>query len=418
MGLIPQRKRPHAEKQKPLDRLANSFPDRLTNRFTNEPAIKPLTHSPRRRLQLPSQPLSIILCILALLAVAHLIAVMRTTPVQDQLNTPSCANYLLRLDYTKIVTLQAGQQLAAVQLINNVVGGQPATLIQVDENDTQQKVDAYIYRCTMQHGIPELSLLFKQQGLIQGSVEVTTAHTLSIGQLDTTLKPDAGAMLLVPQQQNIYREYAWQNATFQQVIFPGIYPVVSRSEATAMQDEANDGQMVPWNDPLATAEQMAQDLFHWQNSKINGTVQDNNGVDAHVLIERKDTRLQVQVSLSRLIQHDSHGLWFVTGAQTPGISLDQTQFSSVLTSPLKLQGSITSTNDPISITLFDHTLSPLHIREGDQIHANNDGTFKGNVIYDNGSLFPNQTCLLLLQTTPAADSKDVGYLYLTNLFLH
>jgi hypothetical protein len=107
----------------------------------------------------------------------------------------------------------------------------------------------------------------------------------------------------------------------------------------------------------------------------------------------------------------------VTGAQTPGITLDQTEFAHVLTSPLKLQGSITSTNDPISITLFDHTLNPLHIREGDQIHANNDSTFNGNATYDNSSLFPNQTCLLLLQTTPAANSKDVGYLYLTNLFL-
>ena len=219
----------------------------------------------------------------------------------------------------------------AIQFIDNMVAGQPAALLQVNENNSQQKVDAYVYGCFLHQDIPELHLLFKQTGLIQGAIDITAAQTLSIAQIDTTLSTSNNDTLLIPQQQFVYREYAWQNGAFQQVMFPGLYPVTSRSEAEALQDEADHGPMIPWDDPLGTAEQMAQDLFHWNTNEIQGTVKDNNNIDAHILLTRKDIHLQVLVSLSRLIRHDSHGLWFVTDAQTPGITPDQSQFSMVQT---------------------------------------------------------------------------------------
>src|SRR6266700_4196403 len=80
-----------------------------------------------------------------------------------------------------------------------------------------------------------------------------------------------------PTQQSIYHEYVWQNGSFVQVEFPGLYPVNSRGAAEAIQGETNNGQTFPWNDPLATAEQMAKDIFQWSDSNSQDVVQDNDG---------------------------------------------------------------------------------------------------------------------------------------------
>jgi hypothetical protein len=417
MELLPWKKRPQRRNShrtnKLIDRLADRLPDRLTNTTFLRPEAAPTS---KRRFWLPSQPLLLVLSILAVLALAHLIATVHIPLTLDPNDAPSCATYLLRVDYTKIITLQPGQQMAAIQFTRAITGGQPSALVQVDENDPQQKIDVYLYGCRLVQGIPTPNLLFQQQGLIQGSVAITATHTLSIGLLDTTLKPEDSATLLVPQQQNVYREYAWQNGTLRQITFPGLYPVTSRSEAMALQDETQGGQpMIPWNDPLATAEQMAQDLFHWQNKEISGAIQDNNVIDAHVQLEQKITHQHIFVSLARLIQHDTRGLWFVTGAQTPGITLDQSALANVLTSPITLQGTITATHDPIEVTLFNHTLNAIRLHAGDKIQPNDDNTFKGSITYD--SIFPNQSGLLLLQTKPDTESKESGYLYLTNVLL-
>ncbi len=73
-----------------------------------------------------------------------------------------------------------------------------------------------------------------QHALVQGTVEVSMAHTLVLGSLDTSLSAQQLA-LVQPLQQNIYREYSWHNGTFIQVPFPSLYPVTSRSEAEQLR---------------------------------------------------------------------------------------------------------------------------------------------------------------------------------------
>lgn len=387
-----------------------------TGEYSNEYSLVNKNNAYTRDQPAKRRPLLIILAILALVALAHFIAVRYLQPPQEQTQPLSCATYLHRLDYTKLIALQTGQSMAAVQFIENSVAGQPAVLLQVNENDPQQKVDTYIYGCFMHQNTPELHLLFKQLGLIQGAIGITAAHTLSIAQSDTTLSTSNNDTLLIPQQQYVYQEYTWQHGAFQQVTFPSLYPVTSRSEAEALQAEADHGPMIPWDDPLATAEQMAQDLFHWNTSEIQSTVKDNNNIDAHVLLTRKDSHLQVIVSLSRLIRHDSHGLWFVTDAQTPGITLDQSRFSTTQSSPLTIQGTINPTTSPIKVELFDHTLSPIRIMNSDTLYADNEGTFTGHIAYT--GIFPGQTGLLLIESQPDPQNNEPARLYLTNLLLN
>src|SRR5205085_7602279 len=166
------------------------------------------------------------------------------------------------------------------------------------------------------------------------------------------------AALMQPLQQNVYREYGWQHDRFVQVAFPSLYPVTSRSEAEALQQQANAGQTQPWSDPVMTAEQMAKDIFKWNGASPQDSVLSNNGIRAQVQLIQQSPQMQVTVTLERLVQHDSKGLWFVTGAQTNGITLGQSLTSNVVTSPMTVKGTGALADGQTTATLFDNTLTP------------------------------------------------------------
>ncbi len=367
------------------------------------------------------RPLTILFAVLALIGLLHFIAV--THSAYPTLPITNCLDLIRYNDYTKTIPFDPhAQQMSAVQFINEVTGGAPSALVQVMGVNAQHPLDIYIYGCTMQRGKPVLRLLFKQPGLVQGTVSVTRANTLSIGALDTTLPPQASTVLQ-PLEQNVYREYAWHNGMFIQREFPGLYPVTSRSEAEALQDEANNGLSLPWSDPLLTAEQLARDIFQWSGSDVQDTLQDNDGMTAHVLLAQKDPPLRVTVTLQRLIQPGSRGLWFVTAAQTRGITLNQAVLQPFVTSPLTIHGSIDLAKGRATTTLFDHTLMPLQTLISPAFTVSAEGAYSETISYTNR--VPDQPGLLLIEDLPTkptiahgkAQPPAPGQLLLTNLIL-
>lgn len=381
-------------------------------------SIQPVTQSTKASKRHAPHLLIFLLCILCILALAHFIAIYQiSTPVRvSAIQIKNCTSLIHNTDYTKIVPLSIKtQQMEAIQFVDAVTGGQPAALIQVNSMGPQQKLDAYIYGCRqMSHQqAPTLTQLFKQQGIINGIINITQMHTLSIEQTDSTLLSDKDT-LLQPLQQNVFQEYSWRNNALSQISFPGLYPVTSRSEAEALQDDANNGQVLPWTDPLATATQLARDLFQWPVKLIHGVLRDTSGTEAHVILEEKGKNIQIAVSLNRLIQSNGKGLWWVTSAQTPGISLDQTRFSRPLTSPITIQGTINPTQGKITMTLFNHTLAPIQLTNNPDLHADQNGQFSGTLSYTN--IFPNQPGLLLVTAYPK-DPQAERYLFLTNILL-
>lgn len=138
--------------------------------------------------------LTVLLSLLALIALIHFIAVIHgTNPV---VTSPNCTGLIRTTDYTQVVHLQArSQETGAVQYINQLVGGQPAALVQVINGTSQQALDVYVYGCTIQQHNPKLKTLFTQRGLTQGTVTVTAANTLVTGELDTTLSPQASTLV-------------------------------------------------------------------------------------------------------------------------------------------------------------------------------------------------------------------------------
>lgn len=364
----------------------------------------------------PKRPrlLTVLFSILALIAVVHFIAVAHQSEVVVTPNT--CTGLLQNTDYTQQVHLQPQtQEMGAVQMVNQLAGGQPAALVTVNDGDAQHSLDVYIYGCTSQHDTPHLNVLFMQRSLPEGTISMSSSNTLIIGQLDTNLTAQA-AVLVQPLQQNIYREYRWFHGTFVQTIFPSLYPVTSRSEAEALQQQVNNGQTLPWSNPLTTAEQMAKDLFKWPTSSPQDSVLANNGTTATVQLVQQNPALQVTVTLERLLQHDSKGLWFVTEATSTGITLAQPQTGAAITSPATVTGTGALADGQLTATLFDHTLTSLTLLNNPTLPVDTGGVYTGSLFYTNNA--HNQPGLLLIESLPPTSSTEAGKLVLVKVILN
>jgi len=350
--------------------------------------------------------------ILALIALVHFLIVMHTSTMQAA--APATCSHLIRnTDYTKYVQFDPGsQQVGAIQYVDALLGGQPGALVQV--MDAQHALDVYVYGCVMQHTTPTLTVLLKHQGLVQGTISISRANTLVLGERDTMLSQDMTAVLQ-PMQQNLYQEYRWQGGVFVQVAFPGLYPVTDRSEAEALQEQANNGASLPWTDPQVTAEQMAKDILQWSSGGYQEQVLNNDGTTAHILLEQKRPEMVVTVTLTRLVQKDAKGLWFVTSVQTQGITLEQVQFSAPVTSPIALHGTITTKDGQATATLFDHTLTTMSSLNNTTLSITADGSYTGSILYSNNKQI--QQGLLLIENVAPNKRSEAGQLLLTSVLL-
>lgn len=357
--------------------------------------------------------LTIICFVLTIAALVHFIAV--THSAYPTITPTTCQGWLRTMDYTRVVHLQTKtQQMGAVQFVNQLVGGQPAVMVQVNSTDAQQMLDIYIFGCVQQQRQFQLTTLFSQHGLPQGTAAISPDNTLIISALDTNQSSQEGAVEQ-PLQQNIYREYRWQHHTFVQVAYPSLYPVTSRSEAEALQQQADSGQSLPWSDPLVTAEQMAKDILRWPGNDPQDAVLSDDGTTARVQLVQQNPSITVIVTLKRLIQQNSGGLWFVVSAQSNGITLNQPRPGKDMTSPITLDGSGALANGTLTIALFDHALSPLTFTNTTPSSVDANGNYSATLSSTN--IAPDQETLLLIESLPPNGSSENGQLLLVKVIL-
>lgn len=373
-------------------------------------AVRKAEHPRHRRMR--PRLLTILLSILALIALIHFFIAAHITGAT--VTSGDCTGLIHSTDYTQIVHLQASQEMDAVQFVNSLTGGQPAALVSVTNAGSQNALDVYVYGCTMQKQTPKLTTLFMQRGLIQGTVAISSQNTLITSQLDPLASPQASTMEQ-PLQQNIYREYAWHNGAFQQITFPSLYPVVSRGEAEALQQQADTGQTLPWSDPFTTAEQMAKDILNWPGNNPQDTVLSNDGKTVQVKLVQQNPALEVTVTLKRLIEQNNKGLWFVVSAQTAGIKLESAgQSPQSPSSSVTFQGTGLLADGQTTTTLFDHTLTPINLSSV-SLSVDGTGVYSGTLSYSN--ITPDQQGILLIQSAPPAGSVEVGQLLLASVIL-
>lgn len=365
----------------------------------------------RKGIRFIFRPVSILALIVVTLAGLHLLSLANNAATLPT-NNGDCASVLRTTDYTRYIQKYPDMEIGAIQFVNQLVGGQPAVLVPVQGTHGSHLLDIYIYGCAPTGQVQTPILLFKRQGLPEGSVAVSAASTLLLSYTDTTLSKQALEQLEA-WQQDIYQEYRWQNGMFIQTIFPGLYPVITRHEAELLQHRWDNGDMLPWHDPLITAQQMARDLLHWSDIDFSSTLVDLSATTAHIVLRHQHPLLTLQVTLQRLIQQDSDGLWFVTSAQTPGITLDRPLLQDPQSSPLTLSGTSPTHTTVFSVSLFDHTLTEFSTLAPPQFTLAS-RRYTGTVLYMNS--VSNQPGLLLLEQSPANNHGE-GQLVLQGMLL-
>ena len=356
---------------------------------------------------------------LSILLIVHTILTSILSPIPQP---TTCSALLSSADYPQAVGLQPqSQQMAAVQLVNGLARSAPAALVQVTNQAEQNGLDVYVFGCVLRHDQPQLTQLFAQKGLIQGTVELTPEHTLMIKNLDTRISAGL-APFLQPLQQNVYHEYAWRQDSFAQLPFAGFYPVTSQAEADALQQNADGGQNVPWNDPVNTALQMSKDLLQW-SPHPKAQLLSHTGDTAVVELTKQSPHIILLVTLKQLIQPDSTGLWFVTDARTRGMLLTQPgaldqPLSTSQSSPIHFGGANALIDGQTSATLFDHTMTPVDHATGIPLTVHPDSSYSGTVSYAN--LASGQQGVLLIESLPKKENfaKESGQILLTGIMLN
>lgn len=356
---------------------------------------------------------------LAILFLLHVIVTYAQSPV-PQIN--NCAELMSLANYPQAVDLQSqNQEMAAVQMANDLDGGAPAALVQILNHTVQNTLDVYIFGCSMEQHQPRLTRLFTQRGLIQGGVKLTPQHTLLTKMLDTSISANV-VPFLQPLQQNVFHEYAWQQGGFVQVPFVGFYPVTSRAEAEALQQNANNGENLPWNDPVSTALQMSKDLLQWPNDP-QAQLLSHTGDTARVGLTQQSPHTILVVTLKQLVQTNGAGLWFVTDARTKGMlltspgTLDQPWQPSV-NSPMHFSGANALIDGHTTATLFDHTMTPVSQATNVPLTVHRDSSYSGTLTYAN--LAKGQQGLLFIQSMPQPQNlgKESGQMLLTGVILN
>lgn len=398
--------------------LTNTLSTKENSASDNE-AVQP---AHKRFLFGRAHKMSLLLCLCAGLAVL-LVLHMVIAHIQSGLPaSANCARLLSSTDYTQAVGFQADhQQMAAIQMITNLDHGLPAALVQVTGRDPQNTLAVYVFGCTLENKQLRLTPIFTQQGLAQGTVTLTPEHMLITSAFDTNLPPNE-IPFLQPLQQNVYHEYAWQGDQFVQVLFPGFYPVTSRIEALTLQESANAGQKLPWNDPLVTARQMARDLLKWstlpQARLVSQTAQ-----TALVELTSQSPHITIEVTLQRVVQPTGKGLWFVTDARSPGMIVTRAgamnePLPQIMTSPIHFSGANALVDGKTTATLFDHTLTPLKKVHNVSLNVQPNSAYSGTLTYS--GLVRGQQGVLLVESLPRSENEDheSGQLVLTEVILN
>jgi hypothetical protein len=384
---------------------------KITRKNTFAPA-------PGRRHALKKRLLAILVSSLILLS---LFSILLTSAQILRPQVLTCGEFLRTANYPQAVHLQvAKQEMAAVQLVDNLAGTSQVALVQVTNLADSHALDVYVFGCIIRRRQFWLTRLFTRQGLAQGTVEVTSRHTLITTALDTQL-PVSQFPFLQPQQQNVYCEYAWQQHSFAQIPFPGFYPVTSRAEADVLQQSADSGQYLPWGDAATTALQMSKDLLHW-SSTLRAQTLSRTADTVVVALTREKPHVTLVVTLKQLPGHHRAALWFVTDARTRGILLTATRMldrppAIAQRSPIHLLGASALIDGKTTATLFDHTLTPIHRATDVSLHVHQDSRYTGTLTYTN--LASGQQGALLIESMPRARNatRETGQLLLCAVIL-
>lgn len=175
-------------------------------------------------------------------------ATLPTITLQVGSNCPSA-------NWDSLVGTHAGvnkvQKVACGNLIGN---GVLTALVDVRYYTADARLDVYVFDNL--GGSP--TQLFKLQGLLNGDAQISPTSTIITAEIDPNGLPSGAP--------DLFKEFQWTGSTFQQVLFPGIYPDMTYYQALQDQAAVNAGRD-PWKTSgFPILDSLSLRLCHWSQT--------------------------------------------------------------------------------------------------------------------------------------------------------
>jgi hypothetical protein len=196
-------------------------------------------------------------------------------PINQQIIGPCPSNLASRWD--SLVGTRTGINKVQKVMCGSLEGSGSVTAVVIARYYTPDaKMDFYVYDTL--NGTPVRR--FAVQGLVQGDARISQVNTIVTSQL---VSKD-------PIPPNVFKEYQWNAASssFVQVMFPGIYPDVTRYQAEQAQAlataSAAQGKTYWQTSANTIVNKLASDIFHWSLTKTQ-TVTFNGSTATYIVQE-------------------------------------------------------------------------------------------------------------------------------------
>jgi hypothetical protein len=289
-------------------------------------------------------------------------------------------------------------------------------LITVDKGGSGAILDVYVYN-NITDANP--TLLFKLQDLIHGDAKISgynTVLTKEVDQNSSLNKGQPGAALM----PDLFREFQWSDGagTLVQIVFPGLYPDLTRYQAEADQEEVNKGKD-PWKlDALETTKHFYTLLK--MPSDSSATIVSGGGEhDLYAVVNVTVPSIQgccgpfppTRVSLTRLEGNTHGGIWVVRAVESENMAITSPRSHERLDSPVTITGSGVAFEGQIGVVrVLDHLYNDIGHAFAMSQNTNSGfgpGTFSTPVKYDASFHGGSQEGILALYHQGGAES-DFG----------
>ncbi len=222
--------------------------------------------------------------------------------------------------------------------------------------------------------------IFKLQSLYKGDARISVYNTVLTAEVDENSslnngKPNAG---LVP---DLFREFKWSDSagTLVQIIFPGIFPDLTRYQAENDQGQVNQGHQ-PWKlSATMTAQAFGASLLHWDPNAPATLISGGGPHDAQAVVSLKNTSpgsSTVTLTMARLEGNTNGGIWIITGVATNGLSITQPQSAGLIHSSVTVTGTGSAFEGVIGkVTILDHLYADIGHAQAHGAIGNGSTTF-------------------------------------------
>jgi hypothetical protein len=206
--------------------------------------------------------------------------------------------------------------------------------------------------------------IFLLRGLYMGSAAISQVNSIVTSEVDLASSANNGQSN-AGMSPDLDREFAWSTGAGKmvQVVFPGLFPDLTRYQAEADQSQVDQGHQ-PWKlSATMTAQALGASLLHWNPDATAMLVSGGGSNDTRAIVSLQNTLTPTPppgstllVNLQRLAT-GQNSIWEVTGAiNSNSLTILFPIHLSQISNPVKVSGTGTAFEGVIGqFKVLDHT---------------------------------------------------------------